>query len=525
LPNTSAALTGRWIKRRAKNRHLNLKITPLTKGWNWGKNRLFFGLPQTLHFYQQSVNRIDAESFAGDQINDLNQAQQVNSLQHKQSRWVYDARPALEFNFFRYKIGLRLSNQFYVSSTLKNDQYQLFLPQASLAIYLHRFLKLRRDDLSLFGRYKQSMKETPLVAQQWGYNSTQTLLADYATYYPNQELQQSNHALPEQKTVWEAGLRWSIYENRGKAPVIELDIDYTQETTQNLLTPVAVANGFAWANAGTLSKQIWQASLNFSAFDRQWKSKLVWKSIRPVMRSLNNGEVALAGYQDAGRRLVAGQPYGVLYGSRYLRNANGEVVVDGQGFPIKDSTLGVLGNPNPTWTMQWSSSLKLKRFELQWVLSYQHGGDRWNGTQAMLDYLGTSQQSADLRNTRGYVFAGVNQAGQTNQTAVDFANPANGLAGNRWVRYGAGGVAEDYIERASMWRLEQVKVSYDLGLFLGWNSTNAQISLFANNLLLFSPYSGLDPNSTLMNTAAGQGLDLFNAPGTTSLGLEFRLIF
>jgi hypothetical protein len=243
------------------------------------------------------------------------------------------------------------------------------------------------------------------------------------------------------------------------------------------------------------------------------------------MRSLNNGEVALAGYQDAGRRLVAGQPYGVLYGSRYLRNANGEVVVDGQGFPIKDSTLGVLGNPNPTWTMQWSSSLKLKRFELQWVLSYQHGGDRWNGTQAMLDYLGTSQQSADLRNTRGYVFAGVNQAGQTNQTAVDFANPANGLAGNRWVRYGAGGVAEDYIERASMWRLEQVKVSYDLGLFLGWNSTNAQISLFANNLLLFSPYSGLDPNSTLMNTAAGQGLDLFNAPGTTSLGLEFRLIF
>lgn len=527
LPNTSAALTGRRIRRAAKNHHLSLEATPkINQLYLWEGSRLYVKLPQALHFYQQSINRTDAENFVGDQINDLSQAQQINTLQHKQSRWVYNAHPALDFYLFRNKVNLRLGNQFYVSSTLKSDQYQLFLPKASFILNLHRFFRTSHQ-LRMSGNYRQSMREIPLVNQQWGYNSTQTTLADYASYYPNQELLHNNQISPEQKTTWEAGIHWNFRNYMLIRAKIELNVDYTHETTQNLFAPIAVANDFAWANAGVLRNQVWQVGLKLSdyGYDSKWKSKLVWKSVRPVIRSLNNGEVALAGYQDAGRRLVAGQPYGVLYGSRYLRNANGQVVIDGQGYPVKDSTLGVLGNPNPAWVMQWSTDFNLGRFNIQWVLSYQHEGNRWNGTQAMLDYLGTSQQSADLRNTRAYVFAGVNQAGQTNQTAVDFANPANGLAGNRWVRYGAGGVAEDYIERASMWRLEQVKVSYDLGLFLGWNSTNAQISLFANNLLLFSPYSGLDPNSTLMNAAAGQGLDLFNAPGTTSFGVELRVVF
>jgi hypothetical protein len=524
LPNTSAATEGRWVKREANNQHFSLTVTPRIKGFYLSKRRthqLYIELPQEVHFYQQGVNRTNAEDFLGDQINDLSQAQQVNSWQHKQSRWVYKTNPALDlFSRFGKKnnqsFNLILGNQFYTSSTLKNKQHRLFLPQASVALTYHI---PKAGTLKLSASHQQSLRETPLVNNQWDYNSTQVSVANYRSYYPSQELLQTNQLNPEHRTIWQTGIYFNFYDEW------KLKLRYQHETTQNLLMPTPTNNGFEWANVGTLHKQVWQASAYVAAFRGQWKHKLNWELARPVMHSLNNGEVALAGYRDAGRRLVAGQPYGVLYGSRYLRNANGQVVIDGQGFPIKDSTLGVLGNPNPTWTMQWNSAIKLKRFELQWVVSYQHGGDRWNGTQAMLDYLGISQQSADLRNTRGFVFAGVNQAGQTNQTAVDFANPANGLAGNRWVRYGAGGVAEDYIEQGSMWRLDQVKLTYDMGLFFGWLATNAQVSVFAHNLLLFSPYSGLDPNSTLMNTAAGQGLDLFNAPGTTSFGVEFRLIF
>lgn len=522
LPNTSAATEGRWVKREANNQHLSLTVIPRVKGFYLNKrrtHRLYIGFPQEVHFYQQGVNRTNAENFLGEQISDLSQAQQVSTLQHKQSRWAYKVSPIIKFFSDVEKKGilsLKLSNQFYTSSTLKNNQHRLFLPQASVAF---TYDIPYAWSLKLSASHQQSLRETPLVNNQWDYNSTQVSVANYRSYYPSQELLQTNQLNPEHRTVWQTGIYLNLHDKW------KFKLRYKHETTQNLLIPTPTNNGFEWANVGTLRKQVWQASAYVAAFRGQWKHKLNWELARPVMHSLNNGEVALAGYQDAGRRLVAGQPYGVLYGSRYLRNANGQVVIDGQGFPIKDSTLGVLGNPNPTWTMRWNSAIKLKRFELQWVLSYQHGGDRWNGTQAMLDYLGTSQQSADLRNTRGYVFAGVNQAGQTNQTAVDFANPANGLVGNRWVRYGAGGVTEDYIEQGSMLRLDQVKITYDMGLFLGWLATNAQISVFAHNLLLFSPYSGLDPNSTLMNTAAGQGLDLFNAPGTTSFGVEFRLIF
>lgn len=530
LPGSSAAATGRLVKRLTRNQGATFEAQPRFRFFNILGRAIFVQpqLNQYVYFNEQRVNRVNAQEFVGADIENISNAREVRLLNKTKQRWLYKANPGLLSHFYRNMLNLSLHNQFYVSSTLASRHQQLFLPTALLNLRLQSLFNIEKFyyNMNFFGGYKKRLREAPLVNSQWAYNTTHRSLSSYAQYYESEELLHTSQVAPELKTEWHAGI--NIGESHREKHL--LSISYRHERTQNLLVPIAKGSGFAWANVGTLNSKGWEAMFKAEIFFAEtyaWKTKATWRRFRPEITSLANGvtNLPIAGYQDVGRRLIAGQPYGVIYGSRYLRNAAGQLMIGSSGFPLKDVNPGILGNPNPEWTLQWLNTVRLDRFELQWILNYQHGGDRWNGTQAMLDYAGTSQQTADLRNTQNYVFAGTNAAGQPNQIPVSFADPVNGLVGNRWVRYGTGVVAEDYIENASLLQLEMFKLTYSLGMFMNLKQTSAWVSVFAKNILLYTPYSGLDPGTRLMNYREARGLDLFNTPGITSVGFQFQVVF
>jgi len=163
---------------------------------------------------------------------------------------------------------------------------------------------------------------------------------------------------------------------------------------------------------------------------------------------------------------------------------------------------------------------------LSFTFQYSHGGDRWNGPRAYLDYLGRSSGSADDRH-KSNVFDGVNALGKPNAVVAEYYNPNKPLSENKWVRYGSSGVGEEYIEDASYLRLSQVSLSYDL---LGQNNSGKifkkiTLSLSANNLFLITSYKGVDTSSVLFGYNTGQGLDLFNMPDIKSyhFSVKFEL--
>lgn len=143
----------------------------------------------------------------------------------------------------------------------------------------------------------------------------------------------------------------------------------------------------------------------------------------------------------------------------------------------------------------------------------------WNA--AALDYLGMSQTSADQRNTKAFVFDGVDHAGQANDRPVDFYDPSKSLSDNRWVRYGMTGVGEAYIEDASWVKLSSVSVSYNL--YINRQVRNIVLGLSAYNLLTITGYKGVDPSSSLYGNASGNGLDLFNLPGSRSFLFSIKM--
>jgi hypothetical protein len=89
---------------------------------------------------------------------------------------------------------------------------------------------------------------------------------------------------------------------------------------------------------------------------------------------------------------------------------------------------------------------------------------------------------------------------------------------------GFGSVSEHFIEDASYYRLRYVTLSYNFGSMVSDRLSNLTLSLTGRNLLLFTPYDGIDPETSLVGSGNGQGLDYFQLPGirSYSVGLSVR---
>jgi hypothetical protein len=153
------------------------------------------------------------------------------------------------------------------------------------------------------------------------------------------------------------------------------------------------------------------------------------------------------------------------------------------------------------------------------VIDFRKGGDVWNGTRAMLDYYGRSASSGRQRDIRGFVFRGVDESGVVNTIPVNFYDASSPIDANRWVRYGADGVGEAYIEDGTSLRLSQTVLSYFLRV-RDKKINEVKFSIIAQNLFQFTPYSGVDPATSLFGYSSGNGLDLFNMPSTRSVSAQ-----
>ena len=156
----------------------------------------------------------------------------------------------------------------------------------------------------------------------------------------------------------------------------------------------------------------------------------------------------------------------------------------------------------------------------------------WCGTCGIMNYFGTTKQSADERDDV-VVFDGVVNTGtsenpvyEQNNTAVPLANPATGLGSYYRVRYGFG-YSEMEIYDTSWIRLRELTLGYSLpksllsGTFLG----GVDITLTGRNLWLNTDYPGIDPETNLTGSSNGFGLDYFNMPNTKSYSATVKLTF
>lgn len=519
-PGLSGYPNGRITRRDDQQLYINTIITPSYR-LAMDDSELTLRASYQMNYSDRMLDRVDGFDFSDGAWDEAESANHVRYLQRDLSRTTHEVALNGIYQIQSW-LTLRAANQSYFSNTITPSANSMFQPAVGFNARLDDLFYIGGVDMMrIYGSYLKTLREAPLIYNNWAYQSTALTTDNYYKYFESNELF-FNHSLhPETEHKFETGISvwlWNHFTMEGSL---------YYNTTRDFIVPIEHENTFNLANTATVVNDGGSALVRYNSYtysEFNWSASLGWSKYNARATELQSGEqfYRLAGFNNAAKVLAEGQQVGVLYGTTYRRDDLGRMVIGSDGFPLVDTSLKKIGNSIPDWTSFIDTQLSWKKLKLSANLEFRRGGQVWNGTRAALDYLGRSQGTGDARNVSNYVFEGVTEDGMPNSRPVSFYDPSKPVEQNRWVRYGFSGVGEEYIEDASWVRLNELSVSYAVQLPT-LQIREARIAVTGRNLFTITPYSGVDPSTTLFGYAGAAGLDLFNAPATRTYTLQLTI--
>ncbi|MFD1001839.1 carboxypeptidase-like regulatory domain-containing protein [Ohtaekwangia kribbensis] len=517
-PDYAGYSDGRLTVRKEDQLYLNSIITPSYTVYRNGRQISIHGSYQFNH-QQHGLERADGFGFSDETWSRVEAADSSYFRRRTFDRNTHEV--LLNFQFNNRWLNVRAANRTYFSSTLSSDSYTNIFPTLSTSIDLSELLYIYPfDNFKVYASIARNLREAPLIYSGWSHLSTRMEASEYSRYSESAEIYFNAGLLPETERKFETGINVFSF-NR-----LSLDAAYYNNVTEDFIAPLWNSHQFIMINVGRVKNYGTTLSANYNNYNRavNWGVSVRWNKnySKALQVYTDDTYIPLAGFQSTAAVLATGEVAGAIYGTTYLRNNSGQQIIGDDGFPLVDPVLKKIGNPLPDWTMSFDGFVRWKRFRASVLIDIKRGGDVWNGTQAALDYLGRSVATAQQRNTSKYIFEGISAKGQPNTILVNFYDAEKPLTDNRWVRYGFTGVGEQYIEDASWIRFAEASVSYTVPLSFS-KMRELRISLVGKNLFLITPYSGVDPSTTLFGYSHAAGLDLFNAPATRSYSAQITI--
>ncbi|WP_336959092.1 hypothetical protein [Chryseobacterium contaminans] len=424
---------------------------------------------------------------------------------------------------FNYNMGIKandfeadfnLGNSFYISNTSNKNNY--WLPKATAYLMFRDIFDWRYYDFKILGSYTQINSEPEITRSYASYASTLLKAENYYRYFPAYEVESFKSLSNINTKEWKIGGRFSYRYN------LSFEGEYFNRRSEGDIFPVFENNQLKLKNIADHTYSGYE--LNF-AYERLYlgndfymTNKISFFKYKDIVDHIISGynNTPVAGFQDIYKTLSEGQALGAVMGSYFKRNTDGQLIIDSSGFPEKTSGMKIIADPTPDFVMKFNHNFSYKRWTLDVNWEWKKGGQLWNGTQAILDYYGRSYDSGEERNIKNYVFQGVLDNGNNNQTPVDFYNPYQNVQENRWTRYGYLGVAENYVQKADHIRINNLSLS----TFFPLNNSQRSVKLtfYVNNIILWQANKGVDPNQSFYDTENGRGLDFFNLPSFKTFG-------
>jgi len=309
----------------------------------------------------------------------------------------------------------------------------------------------------------------------------------------------------------------TYYTNRTEDVILYLDL------------PSSTGYSYYYDNAATISNEGLEIELGGKIINKKdltWDINLNWSTNKNLVEDLAGVKhVFLNGFTGTSSQVVEGEPFGVLYGGRFLRDDNGNLVLDSNGFPQADPVDGVIGDPNPDWIGGLATSLAYKGFKFNVVLATSQGNEMWGGTEAVLKFFGINPETAVEATAPTDM---VNYYGETIPAGTTFRGSIGDFGGGPvpldvdWytdLGGGFGAVSEQFVHDASWTKLREVSVYYTFPKKLLKNSLikGLQFGVAGKNLYTWTNFEGVDPEINLTGASKGRGLDYFTNPGTKSI--------
>lgn len=338
---------------------------------------------------------------------------------------------------------------------------------------------------------------------------------------------------PEFTRSFEFGTEATLLKNK-----LRLEVNYFNTRTTDIIlgVPVAAASGFTTQarNAGVLETSGWEVSLSLTPIKTnsfQWMVDANWTRLRNNVISLAPGvqNIAIGGFTTAQSRIVAGQPYGVIYANTLLRNDQGKLVVNGtNGLPIID-TRGpqLVADPNPDWVGGITNTFQWKGITASFLFDFRSGGQILSRIVNDLRRTGSAAETAELPRfdasgipIANYVIDGVrNSDGAPNTTAI--------TAQQYWSNMYSFNVPGMGVFDATSVRLREAAINYTLPRTLLEKTpfSKVEFGLNGRNLLLWTNVPHIDPETNLNGASNSQGLEFNAMPNARTYGAVLKLTF
>ncbi|NOR34980.1 MAG: hypothetical protein GQ579_09900 [Bacteroidales bacterium] len=188
-----------------------------------------------------------------------------------------------------------------------------------------------------------------------------------------------------------------------------------------------------------------------------------------------------------------------------------------EGAPRRMTTMELMGNVEPDWSLGWNNNLTFGNFTVNLLINSKMGGVVVSQTEAMLDGYGVSKRTADARDAGGLAVDAVTEEG----TAVSTVDPETWFLQTG----GRNGIMEWYVYDRTNIRLSQLALSYTLNLGESGPLDNMTFSLYGRNLFFIYKEAPFDPDLVMSTNRNYQGLDEFNLPTTRTIGLNIKFNF
>ena len=443
------------------------------------------------------------------------------------------------------------------SSTLPQENLSYFYPSVNGTLVLSDAFDIRSDVLS-YAKIRGGWSKVGSDATPYQLINTYPFITP--AFGSNPELTAATLALnanlkPETTTSTEVGLEAGFFRNR-----VRLDLSFYRSSSYNQILNVDISSTTGYSqkliNAGRLNNKGLEAQLGLTVLKTThftWDINANYALNRSKLISLDN-EGLLKNYvlgSDGSIQTIAtvGKAYGSLFGTAYLRNNQGQIIVNDDGSPATNPTNKILGKYTPDWLGGVTNTFTYDHFTLSFLIDGSFGGSQYSSTNATGVYTGvlastlpgrdaahgglsyyypgndkgqapvqgTAGPSGETVYDDGVVFKGVTQDGKPNKSILPAQQYYKAL----------NNFDEAWVYSSSFIKLRELKIGYELPAV--WlhriGLVGANVSLVGRNLwIIHKNVPNVDPE-TAFNTGNGQGLEDLSLPGTRSYGINVNFKF
>lgn len=434
---------------------------------------------------------------------------------------------------FREYLYLDVTGRNDWTSTLPENNNSYFYPSVSLSFIATDAFEDALDwdwldYAKVRGGWTQVGNDTDPYQLSATFSSLQafgsTPMYSIASTVPNQDLK------PEQTEAWEVGADFRFFNDRAR-----LNLTYYDESTTNQIVPINVSRASGAqqrvSNIGEIANSGIEVTLSGTPVQTQ---NLSWdlavnfsKNHNEVVRLTEGLESFVLANDGVSIEARPGEEFGAIYGNGFVRDEEGNIVVNDRGIPMRDDEIRSFGSYAPDWSGSIQNSISYGNLSLSVLVDTKQGGSLYLDSQRWGHFAGTYQKTVNGR-LGPWVYQGgdnapmaVKQDGSKNDIPITMDSVQD-----FWRQMSF--IDERYVYDATYVKLRNVNLTFDLpqSWLSGTPIEGWSITATGRNLaILHKNAPHVDPETVLSTSSSFVGIESNQIPPARTYGFSTTVTF